>query len=449
MAGVISIGGLATGLDTNTIVDKLVALERRPIDLLTQDFDRVDANKSSIGELSSRLTAVQTAAKALSTTAGVLVRKATSSNDSVLSAAAGEGADRASAAITVTQLARGSVSTSTIGLGSATATVASGAGTFSFQVGTGSVQSVSVDATTTLQGLAGSINELNAGVTASVVNLGTGATPDYRLALSSSTTGASSTVTVLHDDTALAVQTTQTGQNAQFTVAGFTGTFERETNTVTDVLTGVTLSLKATGTATVAVNDDTDAIVAKVKALVGAFNSAVSFVKQEATIGQTKNGSDLQLGTLAADSSARRVIDQLHGIFSSAITGASGQYVNLSSLGMATTKEGTIALNEATFRTALASDATGVAQVFAGNGTASGIATDLADFARQATQAGGLLDIRTHTLDETERSIQDQIDTRQRALDAFRVDLQHQFTSLENLVNSLKTQGSFLSSAFK
>ncbi|TMB51474.1 MAG: hypothetical protein E6J56_19145, partial [Deltaproteobacteria bacterium] len=113
-----------------------------------------------------------------------------------------------------------------------------------------------MDATTTLQGLVSSINALDAGVTASAVNLGTASSPDFRLEIVSKSTGATSTVTVTHDDTALAVQTAQAGQNAQFTVDGFSGTFERESNTFGDVLSGVTVTLRDKGTATVSVADD-------------------------------------------------------------------------------------------------------------------------------------------------------------------------------------------------
>src|SRR5262249_16280287 len=61
---------------------------------------------------------------------------------------------------------------------------------------------------------------------------------------------------------------------------------------------------------------------------------------------------------------------------------------------------------------------------------------------------GGLLDIRTQALDQQEKSIQDQIDVRQRQVDKVAADLRAQFTALETFVNDLKTQGSFLSSAF-
>src|SRR5437016_3953488 len=297
MAGLITVGGLATGIDTNSIIDKLVALEKRPVALLGVEVQDVQATQTSINTLGGKLSTLRSAAHALGTTDGVLVRAATSSDTDVLAAAAGAGAQPGSVALTITQLARGSVAGPTVGVASATSTVASGPGTFQFQVGSGTVKSVNVDATTTLQGLATAINALDAGVTASAVNLGTASAPDFRLEIASKATGATSTVTVTHDDTALAVQTAQAGQNAQFTVDGFSGTFERESNTFGDVLPGVTVTLRNRGTATVTVADDADAITAKVKTLVAAFNDIVTFVTGESQVTETRASPEVASAT--------------------------------------------------------------------------------------------------------------------------------------------------------
>src|SRR5215475_6246173 len=101
MAGVITVGGL----NTDDIISKLVQLEQQPIVLLQNEFAHADANKTSVGTLSSKLAAVKSAAAALDTVGQVLVRKATSSATGVVAAAAGEGADRGSVSLTVTQLA--------------------------------------------------------------------------------------------------------------------------------------------------------------------------------------------------------------------------------------------------------------------------------------------------------------------------------------------------------
>jgi flagellar hook-associated protein 2 len=445
---IISVGGLATGLDTNSIITQLVALEHRPIDLLNGQVSDVQNTQAAVGAFGGKLSAIGSAADALSSLSKVLVRQAGSSNQSVLVASAGEGAARGATTINVTQLARNSGAGGTVGVAAATSTIANGPGTFQFQVGSGALQSISIDATTTLQGLSDAINNLGAGVTASAINLGTDTSPNYRLQLTGQATGAANTIAIVHDDTTLGIQTTQSGQDAQFTVSGFSGTFSRASNTFSDVLPGVTFSLKDTGISTVTVEDNANAITAKVRALVSAFNDAVTFVNSQTDVSVSQDKNTLSTGSLATDSTVRRLQTELHQAFSGTLTGATTQFVNLSSLGIATQKDGTLLFNEGTFLSALATNSTAVAQVLSGNGVGRGLANEIKSFADNATQSGGTLDLHTHGLSDQIRSLQDQIDTSQRSVDAFEANLRQQFADLETTVSNLKAQGSFLTSAF-
>ena len=449
MAGVITVGGLATGLNTNDIIDKLVAIERRPLDLLEQQVADTNATKTSVGTVGTALSALRAAAAKLGSVDDVLTRTAASSDDTVLRVAAGSGAARGTTTINVTQLARGAVAAATVGVSASTSTVAAGAGSFQFQVGAGAVQSVAVDGTTTLQQLADSINDLEAGVTATAINLGTSASPDYRLQIASKATGSDQTIAIVRDDTSLAIQSTQAGLNAEFTVGGFSDTFSRSTNSFSDVLPGVTISLRDEGSATITVDDDPDAIVGQVKGLVTAFNALASFVSDESSVTQAKPGDDVAVGSLATDTTVQRLIARIHDVFSRSLTGATTKYVNLSSLGLATQKDGTIALDETKLRAALADDATAVAEVFAGNGTAAGVANDLTDLVDGATGVGGVLPARTSALDEQLSALQDQIDIVQHRVDAFEENLRLQFAALESLVGGLQDQGAFLTQALR
>lgn len=447
MAGIISVGGLATGLDTNEIIDKLVGVERRPLDLLGQQIAAAQATKVSISAFSSKLATFRTAATDLGTADKVLVRKASSSDEQVLQAAAGVGAGRGTTTLTVTQLAHGSVAAATVGVNASTASVATGPGTLEFRVGTGAVQSVAVDGSTTLEGLAAAINQLGAGVTASAVNLGTSESPDFRLQLTTANSGAASTISVVRDDTALAIQTTQAGQDARFTVSGFSGTFARATNSFSDVVPGVTVSLKQEGTATIAVDDDTDAIAKKVQTFVTAFNDLVQFVAGESTVQQEEDGGQVELGSLATDATVRRVLARLHETLSAPVAEATTRFVNLSSVGLATQRDGTVRLDEGKLRAALSADPTAAAQVFSGDGTTTGVANTLSTLINQVVGAGGSIATHNTSLDEQIRSLQDQIDAGQRRLDAFEKNLTQQFASLEQLVSGLQSQGSFLAQA--
>jgi flagellar hook-associated protein 2 len=442
--GVINVGGLATGLDTNKIIDQLVALEQRPVLLLQQEQTDVQSTRTSVATVNTKLATLKTASDALDTAVGVLVRKATSSDETVATAAAGSGAQRGSLTISVTRLASGSVAGGTVGVSSATHTVAAGTGTFQFQVGSGDVQSVAIDATTTLQDLAGAINDLGAGVTASAVNLGTSSSPDWRLELVSGQTGQDSTITVVHDDTSLAVQTTQAGLDASFTASGFSGTFTRSSNTFSDVLTGVTIQLKNQGNTTITVDDDADAITDQVKTLVNAFNDLVAFVGKESNVTEAQDKSNVDIGSLATDSTVKRVLSRLHEVFSESV---GGTYTNLSSVGLATQQDGTITLDEAKLRAAIAADPNAVAATFAGDGTTKGVADDLSSFVGDVTGTGGAIPIHDKGLDDQLSALQDQIDVRQRAVNAFEQQVRLQFAALESLVSGLQTQGSLLTRA--
>jgi flagellar hook-associated protein 2 len=445
VAGVISVGGLATGLDTNEIITKLLQLERRPVALLERELAATEATKTSIGTVSSKLSALKTAVDALKTIDDVLVRKATSSEETVLTAAAGAGAARGSTTLTVTQLARASAAGSTVGVDAATSVIAAGAGSFQFQVGAGAVQTVNVTAGTTLQGLADAINALDTDVTASAINLGTSTDPDYRLQIVSKTSGSANTIAVVRDDTSIAIQASQAGLDAQFTVTGFSGTFSRSSNTFSDVIQGVTVSLVDEGTATVTVEDDQDAIVEQIQAVVTAFNDAVTFVAGESTVEANEDEETVDLGSLAADATVRRLSDRLHDTVSKVFEGAAGRYVNLSSLGISTEQDGTLALDETKLRAALADDVEAVAEVFAGNATTTaGIADDLSTLIENAVATGGSLSTRTSALDEQIDVLQDQIDDGERRLAAVEVDLRRQFAALEELVGTLQSQSSFL-----
>ena len=448
MAGVIQVGGLASGLDTNTIIDKLVAIERRPVALLEIELAETKTTRTSIDTFTAKLAVLREAAAGLRTPEDVLARKASSSNTDTLTATAGTGATPGSVTLNVSGLARASIAGATVGVASADATVATGAGSFRFQVGSGNVISVDVTAATSLTELVNAINDKKAGVTATAVNLGTGSSPNYRLQLATQATGAEQTISVLQDDTTLAVATSQTGANARFTLSGFSGTFERETNVFSDVLPGVTFSLKNTGSAQVTVENDVAAITAKGTALADAYNEVVKFVQSQSQVSGGGDGKEVILGSLSNDSTIRRVVDGLHQGLTNGVAGTS-RFVNLSGLGFATQQDGTIKFSAATFTAAVGTDADAVAAVFAGAGTGTGAADRLVKLADDLQQSGGVIASRTSGLDQDVRRIESDIAAGTRNLEIVKLHLQQQFAALESLVSGLQQQSSTITNAFK
>lgn len=450
----ITIGGLATGLDTDSIVTQLVALERqRGIGQLQTQKTDANGRKIALQTFNGKVAAFLTAVNKLKNPDDVQIAKATSSNTAVLTAKAGIGAHNGSTEITVHNLARPAIASSANGKTAATSTVATGSGNFSFRVGpTGPVQTVAVDTTTTLEGLATAINALDAGATASVVNVGTTASPDFRLRLGSDTAGTDAAVSIVTDDTTLGVAVSQTALNASFSVSGFDDPLSRSSNTVGDVIPGVSFDLLAAGgPVTVSVGADVDATVAQVDAVVKAFNDIVTFVAGESKVTQDTESADrsVTLGPLALDSTVRGIMDSLRRLISDPAASAEGYYIVLAQVGVTTARDGTLTFNQATFRTELAARGSDVAKLFGGIGASGGIADRLSDYLTAVTQAGGLIDVRNTTVADEIRSLEDRISTGQRNLDAFEENLRAQFTSLEVLVQSLKSQGSFLLSALR
>ena len=446
----ISVGGLATGLDTNSIVDKLVKLEGRSVDLLTAQRVAAQNQQSALQTFNGKVLAFLAAVDKLRTPGDVLVRTATSSSPTVLGASAGSGAGVGSTTVTVTNLAKASIGAAANGTSSSSATIATGSGNFAFRVGSGAVQTIAIDATTTLQDLATAVNNLNAGVTASVVNLGTAATPDYRLRIASNATGTSSALSIVTDNTTLGVAVTQAAENATLTVGGFAGSITREGNTVNDVIPGVALSLAATGgPVTVTVATDADKITANVQAAVTAFNDLVSFVEGQSTVTQDTSSDErsVAVGPLALDGTVRSILGALHSAVSDAIPGATGSYTLLAQMGITTNRDGTLAFDSAKLKSALASDDVAVGALFAGSGTIAGVADRVHDYLAGVTQAGGLIAIRTNAVGDQIRTLEDQIAAGQRYLDQYEENLRATFTNLELLVSGLQAQGSFLLAA--
>jgi flagellar hook-associated protein 2 len=447
--GTITIGGLATGLDTDKIVTQLVALERQR-GIGTLETQKTDANSRRIAlqTFNGKLAAFLTAVNQLKTPDEVLAKSATSSDASVLTVKAEAGAQDGSTEITVNHLARSAIATSANGKTAGTSTIATGSGTFAFRVGpTGSVQTIAVDATTTLDGLASAINALDAGASASVVNVGTATTPDFRLRLGSDQTGLAQAVSIVTDDTTLGVAVTQTALDASFDVSGFTDPLSRDSNTVTGVIPGVTIELVGNGgPVTVTVNNDTKVVTDQVDAVVKAFNDIVTFVAAESVVEQDTSTDDrsVALGPLALDGTVRGIIDSLRRLVSDQATGTSDRYTVLAQIGITTARDGTLTFNKTTFAAELAAHGSDVAALFGGFGSTPGVADRLSDYLTAVTQSGGVIDVHNTAVSDEIKSLEERIAAGQRNLDAFEENLKAQFVSLELLVSSLNSQGDFL-----
>lgn len=312
--------------------------------------------------------------------------------------------------------------------------------------GTFSINGVSITvdpSSESLLDVLGAINESGAGVTASYDS----ATDSIRVI--SKTLGSptirfggpgdtSNFLDVTNLDTA--VQTA--GADTEFTVNG--GAVQtRNSNSVNDAISGVTLNLLSLGTSTVTVSSDNDAIVEEVQGFITQFNDAVNQIR-----GLTSNE-----GTLRGDSGLRSIDSYLVSNVFTQISGISGDFKSLVDIGITSGEDFNaesglnLVLDEEVFRDALRSGRTNVQNLFTNAGE-TGVGDILFEFLEEATKSTGFLNQRSKsngTIDQQIQSANDQIARIQDRLTQKEERLRRQFTSLEQLSATYQNQASSLS----
>ena len=210
----ISFGGLGNGVDFGPIIDFIVQARAIPIDRLNQQKLDAQAKQTDFALLGGKLLGLQSAATNLKTRLSFdknQVNVTSAANQTLLTASASSSVAAGTHTVLVRKLASAHqiVSKASTAVALESTDIVSGASaTFSFQVGSGPIQTVNLGASGTLEDLRNAINDLGAGVGASILNSGTEATPAFRLVLSSNETGASNGITISADTTTLDTVTT-------------------------------------------------------------------------------------------------------------------------------------------------------------------------------------------------------------------------------------------------
>lgn len=352
-----SLGGLASGIDTTSLVDGLMNVARQPVTALTKKKAEIDSASSTISGLSTKLSALKTAALALSTSVGFSSFTASSSDAAVVATATG-GASNASYAVNVTSLARAQKTRSQT---FASATTALGtAGSLAIKVGTATAVNVAITATDTLSDVAAKISSSGARVSASIMNDGTG----NRLIVQGLDTGAENAFTLTETNVSLGFGAVganyETAADAVLTVDNMPIT--SKTNQITGVIAGVKLALTkaTTSPVTVQVSTDAAALKTKITSFVNAYNDFVNSGHSAAGFGGTKATNP----TLTADSAVRTALHRIGSLMSSAVPNTSGAYRTFASIGISGRRDGTLAFDTTKLEAALTADPSSVRRLF-------------------------------------------------------------------------------------
>ncbi|MCW8919373.1 MAG: flagellar filament capping protein FliD [Gammaproteobacteria bacterium] len=409
----ISAAGIGSGLDVSGLVDSLVRAEGEPaLNRLDSREAKLQAQLSAFGSTKSALSSFKSSLAGLTDVANFQQRTVSSSNTELFTASASGKPASGAYEVEVLALAQAHKLTSTP-FDEASSAVGTGTLTFQFGDPTKPAKTVTIgDADNSLTGVRDAVNAANVGVRASIVNGDNG----YQLIFSAEESGTDNALRIsvvdsdgdntnmsglsrlAYDPDALAgagknMTEAAEAKDSQIKIDGITVT--SATNTISDAIAGVTLSLAKAevGTkATLTVAQDKGSATAAVEGFVEAYNSMIGTFDQLAGY----DAESQQAGILIGDSSIRSITSQLRGVLGNTVEGLDGPYRALADLGIKTQADGTLALDSAKLSAALESHFDDIGRLFAATGaatdslvsyTSSTSATQVGNYAVNITQA--------------------------------------------------------------
>ena len=313
------------------VLQRAVSIASLPMQELEGTVSTLQSQQSDLGSLQSGFSSLQSALQAVASAMTGDV-SATSSDASVVSASAQSTTLPGTYSIQVSNI--GSSTTTLSNAGStpvADPTTANISSSSSFTLTVNGTAYTITPSGSSLDDLANAINNANDGVSATIVNMGSNSSPDYRLALTSTELGADTIQ--LNDGTNDLLSTVQTGSDAQYTVNGSTTTLSSNSDQIT-LAPGLTANLVSAApgqTVTITVAASEGNLSSALSSFATAYNTAASAISSET--GQ--NG-----GALAGQSLVYELQDALSQI--AQFTNSTGSVQSLSDLGLDLSDTGTL-----------------------------------------------------------------------------------------------------------
>jgi flagellar hook-associated protein 2 len=467
--GSINSAGIGSGLDVNSIITQLMAVEQRPLVQLQTQASDIKSQVSTFGQLQSYFSALQDKSDALTDATLWSATTASSADSSAVGVSTGSNAATGSYAVNVTRLASMQTvtaaalpaSTSTLSEGTLTIDLGTWTGTptsgFAAKAGSTPITVTIAAGETSLAAIRDKINAAGAGVSASIVNDAGGA----RLSLRSSATGAENAFRITAAETvddgvagtglsALAydaaggssqMMRSETAVDAQATINGIAIT--SASNTLANVVDGLTISLlKSTASAVgVTVAADTAGIKQKITDFIAAFNGVASFLRT-----QTAYNPDAKTGgALQGDSTAVGLQRALRNVLNQA-SSASSAFTRLSDVGITMQADGTLAADATKLDAGLA-NLPELKKLLATDGAdtaSSGFMQRWKDLADAALGSGGTFETRTSSLNNRlTRNTKDQ-DNMQLRLDSIESRMRAQYTALDTKMAQLNGLSAYM-----
>ncbi|SFT79793.1 flagellar filament capping protein FliD [Pseudomonas marincola] len=448
MVGITGLGG--SGLDIDSIVSALVNADSAPKTAQLSRLETATTSKfSALGTLKGALSEFQTALAGLNDITLFENRTASSSNTSSLTASASKNALPGTYSVVVNSLA----TSSKVATAAVASTFESGATeeTFSVQLGaSGAATEVKIAAGSDLASTRDQLNTAlkDQGISANIVN--NPSTGEARLVFSSTTTGAGNDIIVSGTgnlsalsadgsqamnsaDPASAGYITQSA-DAEFSVDGLV--LNSKTNTVTDAIPDVTLSLVAVTesgkNATVKVGQDTSGVTANIKKFVDAYNTLITTSNELTRVVSVGEGKEPVTGGLVGDATVRNL---LSAVRKELVNPANQAGISaLADMGITTQKDGTLAIDDTKLQTAITDNFDSIGTFFTGD---TGLTSRLDSKIDGFIKGGGVLEQRMDGLQSTLTNIDKQKEDLNRRIESLQERLYKQFNAMDALVSQL------------
>lgn len=443
MTGITS-SGLGSGLDVQGIVSGLVSAEGKPkATLLNSKEAKLQAKLSALGSLKGALASFQSSAAALKDASSFQSRKTTASHTDLFTASASGSAAVGSFSMRVDQMAQPAKMRSADFVSD---TAVMGAGSLAISLGATSFN-VTVGAATTLAGVRDAINSAsdNPGIKATIVNGDSGS----RLILTSDKVGAANTIGVVATDTdggdgndltrlaTASLVSVQPATDAIIQVDGQTAT--KNSNSFSDVISGVTITLKKADpltTGSLSIAADKDAVTAKINSFVSAYNSLANTMSALSNYDATTK----QASQLFGDVTLLGAKGQLRQAISSSVAGLTG-FGTLAELGIKTNKAGALEIDSTKLNKAMDTNFDSVVKLFSAT---DGVAKRLDTVLTSYVSTTGSVASRVNSINKQIDDIGEQRTKLNTRLESLQKRYTKQFNAMDALVGGLQATGSYL-----
>ncbi|MFP4355091.1 MAG: flagellar filament capping protein FliD [Phycisphaerae bacterium] len=355
-------------MDTTALIESTLAAEAQPLNILASRKTDYQNKTKAIEDLEQRFAQLQSAIGKLDTVDELKQVAATSSNKDVATVSAGDGAAMGSHTVEINKLA---TSERRVHAGLASAETLVGAGTFTYSYN-GVERTVVTSAETTLEELKNLINNDadNPGVTASLLEYTAGVDQNVHLVLQGQDSGADYGISMVNTDpNALAAftddeasfLTTQTASNSQVRIDGYPTAdwIERSSNSLSDLIPGVTVTLQNVGTTNLNLARKTGNIEGGLQNVVDVYNGLKSAIDAYTGYDEETGKSGVLQGDTTLNSLLARIRQQLVGSVDGFVDGQDG-YTLVSQLGLSVDRYGEMSLDKGELNEALNADYSGV-----------------------------------------------------------------------------------------